>query len=117
MLIILLIRYVYPISQQPIDEDDEEEAVDGAASYDKTIMPEFVVTLEATDDFLKNRVMNLPEAVVTGTHNTEKELLRRLTDFRAANSEDDTVLNYFDELEFHPEKIGVFLSQFPFNVN
>jgi len=89
------------------NEDDEEEAVDGAASYDKTIMPEFVVTLEATDDFLKNRVMNLPEAVVTGTHNTEKELLRRLTDFRAANSEDDTVLNYFDELEFHPEKIDV----------
>lgn len=88
------------------NEDDEEEG-EGGASYDKTIMPEFVVNLDATDDFLKNRVMNLPEAVVTGTHNTEKELLRRLTDYRGANTEDDTVLNYFDELEFHPEKIDV----------
>ena len=54
----------------------------------------------------QERVMNLPEAVVTGTHNTEKHLLRRLHDYRTVNTDDDTVLNYFDELEFHPEKIG-----------
>jgi hypothetical protein len=29
------------------------------------------VSLDATDDFLKARVMNLPESVVAGTHNTE----------------------------------------------
>lgn len=73
-------------------------------------MPEFVINLEATDDFLKQRVMNLPEEVVTGTHNTEKELLRRLTDYRNANNDDDTVFNYFDELEFHPEKIGKYVT-------
>ena len=31
-----------------------------------------MVSLEAPDEFLKNRVMNLPESVVAGTHNTEE---------------------------------------------
>lgn len=35
-------------------------------------MPEVVISLDATDEFLKDRVMNLPQAVVEGTHNTEK---------------------------------------------
>lgn len=87
--------------------DDEEEAEDGKTTFDKTIMPEFVICLEASDDFLKNRVMNLPESVVAGTHNTEKELVRRLAEYRAINTEDETILNYFDELEFHPERIDV----------
>ena len=69
-------------------------------------MPETVVCLEAADDFLKIRVMNLPENVVAGTHNTEEGLVRRLAEFHATNTEDDTVLNYFDELEFHPNKLG-----------
>ena len=33
---------------------------------------EVVVSLDATDEFLKERVMNLPESVVAGTHNTEE---------------------------------------------
>ncbi|RUS85279.1 hypothetical protein EGW08_006980 [Elysia chlorotica] len=90
------------------NEEEEEEHAEGAgASYDRSIMPEFVINLEAVDEFLKERVMNLPEAVVSGTHNTEKHLLRRLRDYRMVNTDDDTVLNYFDELEFHPEKIDV----------
>lgn len=51
--------------------------------------------------------MNLPETVVIGTHNTEDGLLRRLAEFRAVNTEDETVLNYFDELEVHPDHIGM----------
>lgn len=70
-------------------------------------MPEFVISLEATDDFLKNRIINLPESVVASTHNTEKGLLRRLSEYRALNTDDDTVLSYFDEHEFLPEKIGM----------
>lgn len=34
-------------------------------------------------------------------------LLRRLAEFRALNTEDETVLNYFDELEIHPDNIGI----------
>lgn len=33
-------------------------------------------------------------------------LMRRLAEFRAINTEDETVLNYFDELEIHPDHIG-----------
>jgi adenylate kinase len=69
-------------------------------------MPELIVNLEASDEFLRERVMELPESVVVGTHNTEEGLQRRLTEYRTINTDDDTVFNYFDELEFHPEKIG-----------
>jgi len=35
-------------------------------------MPEKVISLDASDEFLKDRVMNLPQDEVEGTHNTEK---------------------------------------------
>ena len=88
--------------------DDEDEA----AEYDRLIMPKLVVSLEAGDEFLRERVINLPEIVVVGTHNTEDAFTRRLTDYRAINTDEDTVLNYFDELEFHPERIGQFRLRF-----
>ena len=69
-------------------------------------MPEVVVCLEADDDFLRIRIMNLPENVVAGTHNTEEGLKRRLEEYKIVNTEDETVLNFFDEVEIHPEKIG-----------
>jgi adenylate kinase len=86
--------------------EGEEEAEEEKASYDKTTMPEFLFSFEADDAFLKARIMNLPENVVVGTHNTEKDLIRRLSDYRSLNSEETTVLNYFDELEVHPIRIG-----------
>ncbi|XP_031567964.1 adenylate kinase 7-like [Actinia tenebrosa] len=88
-------------------EEGEAEEEDSAVNYDKLIMPEVIVSLEASDDFLKTRVMNLPESVVAGTHNTEEGLMRRLNEYRAINTEDETVLNYFDELEFHPDHIDI----------
>lgn len=44
---------------------------------------------------------------VTGTHNDEEGLHRRLTIYRDTNQEDESVINYFDELEFFPEKLGM----------
>ena len=44
-----------------------------------SLVAEVVVSLDALDEFLKSRVMNLPESVVAGTHNTEEgKLLRPL---------------------------------------
>ncbi|CAG5133898.1 unnamed protein product, partial [Candidula unifasciata] len=88
-------------------EGDEEPSSEESVKFNTLIMPEFVISLEASDDFLKHRVMNLSESVVADTHNTEKELLRRLAEYRAVNTDDDSVLSYFDELEFLPEKIDV----------
>lgn len=88
------------------DPDDAEEEGDKGA-HDRSIMPEVVVCLEGDDDFLRERIMNLPENVVAGTHNTEEGLKRRLDAYKAVNTEDETVLNFFDEVEIHPEKIDV----------
>ncbi len=84
----------------------DEDADDDKAVFDKYIMPENIFCLEASDEFLKDRVMNLPESHVAGTHNTEEGLSRRLAEYRSLNTEDDTVLNFFDEYEVHPEKLG-----------
>ena len=62
--------------------------------------------LNAYDEFLRNRVINLPESVVSGTHNTEEGWHRRLAEYRILNTEEESVLSYFDELEIHPEYIG-----------
>lgn len=56
-----------------------------------------MVKLDANDDFLCKRIMNLPEKLVQETHNTEEGLTRRLTDYRDSNNEDNTVLNVFEE--------------------
>ncbi|KAK2150919.1 hypothetical protein LSH36_382g01056 [Paralvinella palmiformis] len=88
------------------DEEDEGEE-EGKSGYNKNIMPSVIVCLEADDDFLKSRIMNLPETVVAGTHNTEEGLLRRLEAYRVISGEDETVLNYFDEMEIHPDKIDI----------
>eukprot|EP00794_Sanderia_malayensis_P019922 gene19922-21874_t len=90
-----------------VDRDDDDADDEKQVGYDQNTMPEVVICLEASDEFLKNRVMNLPESLVAGTHNTEEGLLRRLADFRAVNTEDETVRNYFDELEIHPELIDI----------
>ncbi|XP_043930582.1 adenylate kinase 7 [Protopterus annectens] len=89
------------------EEEEEEESRSNAIQCDKAIIPEYVIALDAPDDFLKNRVMNLPESVVAGTHYTQDRFIRRLNLFRDINTEDETVLNYFDELEIHPQHIDV----------
>lgn len=70
------------------------------------LSPEFVCGLDASDEFLKERVMNLPESVVAGTHYSQDRFLRALSNYRDINTDDETVFNYFDEIEIHPIHIG-----------
>ena len=63
--------------------------------------------LNASDEFLKERVMNLPESVVVGTHYSQDRFPRALSNYRDLNTEDETVINYFDEIEIHPIHIGM----------
>ncbi|KAI2654253.1 Adenylate kinase 7 [Labeo rohita] len=83
----------------------DEEPEDLQSKHEKKIIPEFVFFVDATDDFLKNRVLNLPETVVEGTSYTPEQFLRRLANFRERNVEDETLLNYFEDLEIHPEHL------------
>lgn len=68
---------------------------------------EFVISLTASDEFLVNRIINLPESIVAGTHYTQDQFLQALNLFRVLNTDDKTVLNYFDEIEMHPQFIGM----------
>jgi hypothetical protein len=50
-----------------IDNDDE-----GKEGIDELTAPEFLLTLQATDEFIKERTMNLPEAAIADTKNSEE---------------------------------------------
>lgn len=54
-----------------LGNDDDMDDEDMKMGFDRSLMPELVVTLDAPAEFLRNRIMNLPETVVAGTHNTE----------------------------------------------
>lgn len=49
----------------------------------------------------------MPEGVVAGTRYAEDQLLKRLEEFRAANHDENTVLNYYDENDVHPMEIDI----------
>ncbi|CAI8007084.1 Adenylate kinase 7 [Geodia barretti] len=99
------------------EEEEEEEGAEeddqNQPKYNKLTMPEMVFSLDASDEFLRQRVMNLPEKTVAGTHYTEEGMTRRLAEFRSLNEEDTTVLNYFDEKEIHPEHTNIEEDQSP----
>lgn len=87
---------------EEVDEDGEP-----SGSSDKTTIPELLVDLTATKEFLMQRMMNLPEEIVQGTHNTEEGFLRRLAQFNQMRSEEDTVIHWFDEQEIDPIIVDV----------
>nr|XP_029543553.1 adenylate kinase 7-like [Oncorhynchus nerka] len=89
------------------DDDEPEDMRSKIPPFNKKIIPEFVFSLDSSDAFLKNRVLNLPESLVEGTSYSQEQFLRRLARFRESNVEDETVLNYFEELDIHPEHIDI----------
>ncbi|NXH40484.1 KAD7 kinase, partial [Dicaeum eximium] len=87
--------------------EEEEEAVGKMPKFNQIIIPEFVFSLLASDEFLIDRIIKLPEREVAGTHYSEIQFLQSLKRFRKSNTYDTTVLNYFDELEIHPQFIDI----------
>ncbi|XP_070776768.1 adenylate kinase 7 [Enoplosus armatus] len=84
---------------------EELESEDGASQislYGKKIMPEHVLCLDASDAFLKDRVMNLPERLVKAHDYEQEHFLQRLAGYRKNSLEDETVVNYFEELDIAP---------------
>lgn len=67
---------------------------------------ECVVYLDASDDLLRDRVMNLPEKVVQEQNYEQDHFLGRLAKYRENDAENDTVLQYFDEIDIAPLYIG-----------
>ncbi|EGD78827.1 hypothetical protein PTSG_11784 [Salpingoeca rosetta] len=65
----------------------------------------FVFALDAEDEQLKERVRHLQQEEAEALQATETEFLERLSAYRAANTEDTTVLNFFDFHEIHPKHL------------
>ncbi|TKS86194.1 Adenylate kinase 7 [Collichthys lucidus] len=95
------------------DEHEAEDETSLSSSHSKRVMPEFVLCLDASDAFLKDRVMNLCERLVQ-EHNYEQEhFLQRLATYRENSMEDETVDNYFDELDITPLYLEITSSNEP----
>jgi adenylate kinase len=60
-------------------------------------LPEFCVSLEATDDLLRERILQLQETAVKSNHNSEEGFNRRLDFFKNENKQENTVVNIFEE--------------------
>uniref|UniRef100_A0A183TIB5 Nucleoside-diphosphate kinase n=1 Tax=Schistocephalus solidus TaxID=70667 RepID=A0A183TIB5_SCHSO len=63
----------------------------------KSILPDCVIFLQATDRFLLDRALRLPEEEVVGTHNNEEGFLRRLLLFRAHHAGSEVAAVLADE--------------------
>ncbi|KAM9341251.1 adenylate kinase 7 [Symphorus nematophorus] len=95
------------------EEQESEEEAATISSHSTRIIPEFVLCLDASDAFLKDRVMNLPERLVQEYNYEQEHFLRRLASYRETNLEDETVVNYFDELEISPLYLEITSSDEP----
>ncbi|KAG7203649.1 hypothetical protein KM043_013684 [Ampulex compressa] len=96
-------------AREDLDEDQDDETGDEEAEIaaDFSIMPELVVALEASDEYLKERIINRPEREIQHTHYTEEHMIRRLREYRERNTDENSPLQFFDEIEVHPLVIPI----------
>jgi adenylate kinase len=92
--------------EEPPEGNEDENTTGVRPNLDATLAPEFVLVLEASDDWIKERAMHRPEMEMT-TETSEEGLGARLATYRAKNTDDITVLNIFDECEIHPTYVDV----------
>lgn len=70
------------------------------------IFLDFVFVLEATNTYLRQRIMYLPEKLVAGTHNTEFEFKRRLKMYNDLG-DDLHPAKYFEDYDRFCETISI----------
>jgi adenylate kinase len=66
---------------------------------------EHVIILEASNEYLRQRIMHLPEKVVAGTHNTELEFKRRLKAYNDL-ADDAHPAKFFEDVDRPGETIS-----------
>lgn len=74
---------------------------------DSLTVPEFIFSLDGSDEFLKKWVMELPQGYAEAHGLTEAAFTESLSGFRARNAVENAVINYFDFQEIHPVDIDV----------
>ena len=83
------------------DGDAAEAPIGKGASWrqrEKPVpLPEFCVSFEASDELLKQRILQLAESETKPGHNDEAGFTRRLKYFQDENKTENTVVNAFEE--------------------
>ncbi|CAF4967726.1 unnamed protein product, partial [Rotaria sp. Silwood1] len=87
-------------------EEEEEDAEDKKPPVNERIIPEHVIILDASNEFLRQRIMHLPEKVVAGTHNTELEFKRRLKIYNELG-DDSHPGKFFEDVDRPGETIKI----------
>lgn len=87
-------------------DEEEEAAEDKKPPVNERLIPEFVFILEASNDYLRQRIMHLPEKVVAGTHNTELEFKRRLKSYHDLG-DDGHPTKFFDDVDRPAEVLKI----------
>ncbi|CAH8597315.1 unnamed protein product [Schistosoma turkestanicum] len=81
-----LLKNKYLSSEKEADDVSKEPALLSTqpipTQLPKGLLPAYVFELQATDQFLRDRIMNMPEYKVHGTHYTESGFWRRLNEYR-----------------------------------
>lgn len=77
-------RNLFFISEDDLEEIKEKFMDDNVEirNVNTAILPELIVVLEASDEFLKERIINRPEREIQNTHYTEEHMLRRMGEYR-----------------------------------
>lgn len=70
---------------------------DNSAIINTSILPEYVIIMEATDEFLRERVLNMSEAEILARNYDQQGFVKKLATFREQNTDDKTVINFFEE--------------------
>ncbi|KAM4529253.1 adenylate kinase 7-like [Fundulus diaphanus] len=88
-------------------ENKDSELMSKIPRYNKVITPEHVFAFDASDDFLTKRVQEVPESIAEKMCYTQEEFLPRLARYRQLFSTEETLLDFFDHREIHPEHIEI----------
>ncbi|XP_029688531.1 adenylate kinase 7 isoform X2 [Takifugu rubripes] len=90
------------------DGDNSEEPEEAPiSSCSRRITPEFVFYLDASEEFLKARVKNLPESLIQEQDYQQEAFLQRLATFRMSRLKNETALEYFEEIDVAPVLLEV----------
>ncbi|KAL3289002.1 hypothetical protein HHI36_003445 [Cryptolaemus montrouzieri] len=82
-----------------------------ALRNDMRLIPNYIISLDASDHFLFDRISKAPENAIQNTHYNERDMIRRLIHFREHNSFDTGVCTYFQDCDTDVVEINV--SEFP----
>lgn len=89
------------MNQIPLAKENEEEGAEEEQQFEEKlnekIVPQYAIALEADDAALTQRAKDLPPEARDGTHLDDANMVRRLKEYRARNTEESCVKDFFTQ--------------------